>query len=226
MTREFPPSNRALAALHALFLAVFLAAGILLVREGTHAIRGRAYTLEYTEELSWAADADRGGSGGEPYAAEYRGREAVVFGIGFAALGALLLSWAAGLALGLLGRAGLRAPRYVPRLLGGLSLAAMAAAGIALFPPWQIRALPFHLVVAALVLAVALPIPARWRKAAFPAATGLVIASGLIGFPAFPIFAGLLAFLMAGANALVLWPGLVPRLERNHRKGQARSSAP
>ena len=226
MTREFPPSNRALAALHGLFLAVFLAAGILLVREGTHAIRSRAYTLEYTEELSWAADADRGGSGGEQYAAEYRGREAAVFGIGFAALGALLLSWAAGLALGLLGRAGLRAPRYVPRLLGGLSLAAMAAAGIALFPPWQIRALPFHLVVAALVLAVALPIPARWRKAAFPAATGLVVVSGLTGFPAFPIFAGLLAFLMAGANVLVLWPGLVQRLERNHRQGQARPPVP
>lgn len=225
MTREFSPSNRALVALHALFLAVFLAAGILLVREGAHAIRSRAYTLECTEELSWAANADRGG-GGEPCAAEYRGREAAVFGIGFAALGALLLSWSAGLALGLLGRAGVRAPRCVPRLLGGLSLAAMAAAGIALFPPWQIRALPFHLVVAALVLAVALPIPARWRKAAFPAATGLVIVSGLIGFPAFPIFAGLLAFLMAGANVLVLWPGLVPRLERNHRKGQARSAAP
>ena len=150
----------------------------------------------------------------------------MVFGIGFAALGVLSLSWAAGLGLSLLGRAGLRAPGAVPRLAGGVSLAAMAAAGVALFPPWQIRALPFHLVVAALALAVALPIPARWRKKAFPAVAGLVIVSGLGGFPAFPIFAGLFAFLMAGANVLVLWPGLVPRIEQNHRKGQARPSAP
>ena len=33
-----------------------------------------------------------------------------------------------------------------------------------------------------------------------------------------PIFAGLLAFLMAGANALVLWPGLAKRVEHGQRK--------
>lgn len=214
--------SRARVVFPCLFSAIFLWAGFGLVREGIRAIRDRAYSLEYTEGLSWADGAAQGGSGAEHHAAEYRGREAVAFGIGFAAAGVMLLAWAAGLAAGLAARRFGRADRPMPRpaifLIGGVSLAALAVACIAWFPPWQLHALPFHGVVATFILAVALPLPAAMRKKVFPAMVGLVILAGMTGLPAFPVFAGIVVFLVAGTHLLVLWPGLAARLDPDRRK--------
>lgn len=197
-------------AVRILLLAAFLLGGLGLAREGLRSIRDQAYVLRYTEELSWASDGDRGSSGVESNVAEFSGREAVIFGVGFSALGGMLLLWAAGLALGLAGQAGLRAPRGAYRGIAGISLAALAAASLALFPAWQLRTLPFYAVLAAFTLALALPVPASVRKKVFPGAVGAVILAGLVGFPAFPIFAGIFVFLAAGTHLLVIWPHLVP----------------
>lgn len=197
-------------AVRILLLAIFLLGGLGLAREGLRSIRDQAYVLRYTEESSWASEGDRGSSGVESNAAEFSGREAVVFGVGFSALGGMLLLWAAGLALGLAGQAGLRVPHAAYRGLAGFSLAALAAASLALFPVWQLRTLPFYGVVLAFTLALALPVPAHVRKKVFPGAVGAVILAGLVGIPAFPIFAGIVVFLAAGTHLLVIWPDLVP----------------
>ena len=218
------PSARTLVLFHCVFLAMFLVFGTGILRDGFRAIRDKTYTLNYAEKTSIGYDG-QGAAWTSDKAAEFRGIDAVVFGIGFAALGTLLFTWATGLALSLLGRAGLRAPMGVLLLVGFLSLAAMATACVALFPPWRIHTAPFYLVVAAFVLAVALPIPARWRKRVFPAMVGLVIVIGMTGFPAFPIFAGIFVFLAAGSNVLFLWPGLVPRITSSQRKGRTRHLA-
>ena len=197
-------------AIRILLLAIFLLGGLGLAREGLRAIRDQAYVLRYAEESSWASDGDRGSSGVESNAAEFRGRAAVVFGVGFSALGVMLLLWAAGLALGLAGQAGLRVPPAVYRSIAGLSLTTLATASLALFPAWQLRTLPFYAVLAAFTLALALPVPASVRKKVFPGAVGAVILAGLVGFPAFPIFAGIVVFLAVGTHLLVIWPHLVP----------------
>lgn len=216
-----PPSPRMLVAFQVIFLLMFLAFGTLLVHEGLQAIRDQAYTLRYTERMG----TDAGGGWASAGAAEYRGRGAILFGAGFAATGTMLLAWAAGLGLGLLGRAGLHAPRGAGRAVGTISLAALLAGCVALFPPWRLQALPLYLVVAAFALAVTLPIPARWRKKVFPAVVILVIAAGMTGFPSFPLFAGIFVFLAAGANLLVLFPGLVARVERSQRGARRRKPA-
>ena len=197
-------------AIRILFLAILLLGGLGLAREGLRAIRNQAYVLRYTEELSWAAGGGRESAGVESNAAEFGGREAVVFGVGFSALGGLLLLWAAGLALGFAGQAGLRVPPAVYRGLAGISLATLAAASLALFPVWRLRTLPFYVVLLAFTLALALPVPAHVRKKVFPGAVIAVILAGMAGFPAFPIFAGIVVFLVAGTHLLVIWPNLVP----------------
>ena len=106
-----------------------------------------------------------------------------------------------------------------------MALVALLMGCVALFPPWRLHTLPLYLVVAAFTLAVTLPIPSRWRKKVFPAAVILVIAVGMTGFPSFPLFAGIFVFLFTGANLLVLWPGLIARIERSqHGAHQSRKS--
>ena len=193
-----------------LFLAVFLLGGLGLVREGARAIRARAYVLSYTEELSWASELGRGAAGVEQNQAAFAGRDAVVFGVGFSATGIMFLIWAAGLAVSLLGRAGWRAPQAVVKGLAAFSLAALGLAGLALFPVWSVRFLPFYGALAVMTLALALPVPAPVRRKAFPAVVIAVIAAGALGLPAFPIFAGLIVFFIAGTHVILLWPGIVP----------------
>ena len=53
----------------------------------------------------------------------------------------------------------------------------------------------------------------------------LVIAAGMTGFPSFPLFADIFVFLAAGANLLVLFPGLVARVERSQRGARRRKPA-
>ncbi len=220
MSSKTKPGSRARIVFQGLFLAIFLLAGPALVREGFRAIQDREYTFEYTEELSWADGSGPSSGGVEQHSADYRGRDAVVFGFGFAALGTMLTAWAAGLAAGLLGGAGRPLPRTFILLIGGLSLASLAVACLALFPVWHPQMLPFYGVVATFVLAIVLPIPAHLRKKVFPGVVGLVILAGMIGFPAFPLFAGIVVFLLAGTHLLVLWPGLAARLDPDRRAGR------
>ena len=119
-----------------------------------------------------------------------------------------------------LGRAGLRAPQAAVRAVGAVALAALVVGCVALFPPWRLHTLPLYLVVAAFTLAVTLPIPADLRKKVFPAAVILVIVVCMTRFPAFPIFVGIFAFLIAGANLLVLSPGLAKRAERSRSRSR------
>lgn len=217
MSSKPKPGSRTRIVFQGLFLAIFLLAGPALVREGFRAIQDQAYSFEYAEELSWADGSGTGSDGVEQHVAGYRGSEAVVFGFGFAALGTMLTAWAAGLAAGLLGGAGRPLPRPFILLIGGLSLTALAVACLALFPIWHPQMLPFYGVVAAFVLAIVLPIPAHLRKKVFPGVVGLVILAGMVGIPAFPLFAGIVVFLLAGTHLLVLWPGLAIRLDPDRR---------
>lgn len=210
MSAKSKPAPQAPVLLLGLFFAIFLLGGFGLAREGARAIRDRAYVLPYTEELSWASERGRGSGGVENNQAEFAGRDAVVFGIGFAATGAVFLIWAAGLVVSLLGRAGWRAPQTVVKSLAALSLATLGLASLALFPVWHIRFLPFYGALAVMALALALPVPARIRRKAFPAVVIAVIAAGALGLPAFPIFAGLIVFFIAGTHVLLLWPRFVP----------------
>lgn len=203
--------------LQVIFLLMFLVFGTALAHAGLRAIRDRACNLEYAEHTGWIGPGGQGGSATEN-ALEFRGRDAVLFGAGFLAAGTLLFAWAGGLGLGLAARAaGRSVPRFLVRAVGAVSLAALLAACLALFPPWRLRTLPLYFVVAAFALAVTLPLPARWRKAALPALVFLVIAAGLAGFPAFPLFAGFFVFLFAATHVLVLWPNLAPRIEKYQR---------
>jgi hypothetical protein len=205
----------------AVFFLVCLALGVGLVHEGAASVRDRAYTLEYTESSSWATESAFGVNARDNVL-QYRDGEAVVFGVGLGAAGVMLISWAAGLAISLAGHAGAAAPAGLMRTLGAFSLAGLIASCVTLFPIWRRHTIPLYLVVLAFTLAVTLPIPAAARKKVFPAMVGLVILVGMTGFPAFPIFAGIFVFVIAGTNLLVLWPGLKARVERSQRGSGAR----
>lgn len=219
MTAQPQTSRRMQLFFQVVFLVVCLFAGIGLVHEGLAAVRDRAYTLTYTESSSWATEsAFHGHASGNQVG--YRGGEAVQFGIGFLAVGAMMLAWAVGLGLSLLGHIGVTPSGLLIRALGGASLAGLLVGCLALFPPWRRHTMPLYFVVIVFTLAVTLPISDRLRKKVFPAAVGLVILVGMTGFPAFPIFAGIFVFIMAGTNLLVLWPGLKDRIERSGSHGR------
>ena len=195
------------------FLVMFVIFGAGLVREGVRAVDTQRYDFSYTERTSWAAE---GLSGGDVsgHTLQYRGRAATMFGIGFGALGIMLLSWAAGLVLSLAERLGMIAPAAAVRILAFMSLAGLVVGCVALFPPWRRHTMTLYLVVAALVGTVTLPLPARYRRQALPAVVGAMLLGGLIGFPAFPIFAGFFVALAVGTNLLVLSPRLRAWAER------------
>ena len=213
MAPEPQQSAGMLVFFHVVFLAVCLLSGVALVHEGHAALRDGIYTLKYTESSSWATESAFS-SNARDGVVEYRGGEATQFGVGFCAFGIMLLAWAAGLASSLLGRIGVNVPDAAVRVVAFVALAALLVGCVALFPPWRRHTMPLYFVVAAFTLAVTLPIPDRARKTVFPAVVGLVILVGMTGFPAFPIFAGIFVFLIAGANLLVLSPGLRERIER------------
>jgi hypothetical protein len=195
------------------FLVMLLGFGAGILRDGVRAARTRQYDLTYTERTSWAVSGLAGGDvSGDTL--QYRGGAATVFGVGFAALGIMLLSWAAGLALSLIERAGIRTPAITVRLLAMVSLAGLAVGCVALFPPWRRHTMTLYLVVTALVLVVTLPIPFKIRKQALPALVVVMIAAGFVGFPAFPIFAGFFVALAAGTNLLILSPRMRAWAER------------
>ena len=207
-------SARILTFMRCVFIVMLLVFGLTIVYDGVRAIRNQAYTFRYTERTQ----AVLGGVilnndvvNGE---LEFRGRAAVVFGTGFSAVGIMLLLWAAGIVVTLLGRVGVNVPMTIVRLLGGASLLALLIGCLALMPPWRLHMLPLYLVVTAFVLAVALPVPDTWRKKVFPAAVICIFLVSYINFPAFPVFAGIFVALILGANVLILWPGLGKRLGR------------
>lgn len=215
------PTPQAPALFLVLFLGMFLAGGLGLLREGHRAVHGQAYTLTYNEELSWASPLGQGSDGRESNQVEFSGRNALIFGTGLYALGAMFLFWATGLAISLLGRLRRPVPGLVHKGLTACSLFALTVASLTLFPAWRIHTLPFYLVLAAFTLVLVLPVPAPVRKKVFPAVVIAVIVAGMAGLPAFPIFAGLIVFLVAGTHVLILWPGLVPpALRRNHGAGR------
>ena len=212
MPAEPQPSARMLVAMQCIFLVMLLTFGLVVAHEGLQAIRKQTYSFRYTERTQWVLGPLGGGYEMRNGVLEYRGRAATGFGLGFMAVGSMLLAWAAGLGLSLLARAGLKTPVAFVRGLGVVSLVGLLAGCIALFPPWRLHMLPLYLVVAAFALAVTLPIPAETRKKVFPAAVILVVTAGFIGFPAFPLFAGIFVALVLGTNLLVIWPSLGRRL--------------
>jgi len=226
-TADKQNSARVLAVMQGVFFVMLLIFGVSIVHEGVRAIRNKAYTFRYTER----AQAVLGGVvlnndvvNGE---LEFRGRAAVVFGTGFSAVGAMLLVWAAGLVVHLLGRLGLKVPMAVIRLLGVLSLLTLLVGCVALMPPWRLHMLPLYLVVTAFILAVALPVPDEWRKKVFPAAVICIFLVSYINFPAFPVFAGIFVALAIGVNLMVIWPGLGKNLGRKPTQaGRAAVTSP
>ena len=167
--------------------------------------------------MSWASSLGQGTDGRESSQAEFSGRSARILGTGLYALGTMFLLWATGLATSLLGRLGLHVPGLFHKGLTACSLVALTVASLALFPVWHMHTLPFYLVLAAFTLVLVLPVSAPVRKKVFPAVVIAVIAAGAVGFPAFPIFAGLVVFLAAGTHVLILWPSLVPASLRHAR---------
>ena len=205
-------SAKILTLMQCVFIVMLLVFGLSIVHDGVRAIRDEAYTFRYTERTQWALGGvvlDHEVVNG---ALEFRGRAAVVFGTGFSAVGTMLLVWATGIVVNMLGRVGVKVPRAVVQLLGIVSLLALLVGCIALLPPWRLHMLPLYLVVTAFILAVALPVPDAWRKKVFPAAVIGIFLVSYINFPAFPVFAGIFVALIFGANVLILWPGLGQRL--------------
>jgi len=207
-------SAKILTFMQCVFIVMLLVFSLSIVHDGVGAIRNKVYTFHYTERTQWALGGvvlDHEVVNG---ALEFRGRAAVVFGIGFSAVGTMLLIWVAGIVVTMLGRFGVNVPMAVVRLLGMASLLALLVGCIALMPPWRLHMLPLYLVVTAFILAVALPVPDAWRKKVFPAAVIGIFLVSYINFPAFPVFAGIFVALIFGANVLILWPGLGQRLGR------------
>lgn len=211
-------ATRSATLFHVVFLIMFLIFGLGIVRDGYRSIHNRDYNLKYTETLSVASGSGGGIAWVEEKSADYHGKSAVVFGVGFMSLGAMLLVWATGLAVGLVEKAGVAIPRPVYRTIAALSLATLTLASLTLFQPWRLHTFPFYLVLVAFTLAVTLPIKAELRKKVFPAAVGLVVLVGMTNFPAFPIFAGIFVFMAGGTNILTLWPSLGERLVPQYRK--------
>ena len=213
-TADKQNSARVLALMQGVFLVMLLIFGVSILHEGVRAIRDKVYTFRYTERTQAVLGGVVLDNEVVNGAIEYRGRAAVVFGTGFSAVGAMLLTWAAGIVVGLLGRLGVKVPMAAVRLLGVLSLLTLLTGCVALLPPWRLHMLPLYLVVAAFVLAVALPVPDVWRKKVFPAAVICIFLVSFINFPAFPVFAGIFVALALGINLMVIWPGLGKYLGR------------
>ena len=195
------------------FLALCLLVGVTMLYQGRRAIRDRAYDLNYTEGPgSTSTTSVNSGNRSTPSTASYVGTEAVVFGTGLVAAGAMVLTWAVGLLFGMLGRVGVRMPQWVVRLLAVVSLLALLVACLGLFPPWRITTLPLYPVVAALTLAVVLPIPDQARKKVLPAVLLAFVLAGIFYLPSFPFFAGIFVFLIALTNFALVFPSLAARL--------------
>lgn len=211
------PSAGLLLFFHLIFMVMFLVFGAGIARDGYRAILHRAYTMDYTETTRIARSVWT-----EAKSAQYAGRDAVVFGIGFLATGLMLLTWASGLALKIVSRTRLTIPLAVYRGLGYLSLLTMVTGSLFLFPIWHFHTLPFYLVVGAFAAVLILPVPAKVRKQVFPVAILAVIFVGMTEFPSFPLFAGIFIALAAGANVLFLWPDLGTRLAPRYRRDKWR----
>lgn len=196
------------------FLLMFLVFGGGMVREGLKAVRTGAYDFTYSESTSWAASGLSGGSASGS-TLEYRDGAATMFGVGFTATGLMLLTWALGLALGLLGRVGLTMPDATWRVLAAVTLVTVTVACVTLFPPWRRHTMTLYFTIAAILAAVFLPMPDARRKQVLPGIVIAMIGASLIGFPAFPIFAGLFVTLIAGASLLLVSPRLFAWAQRN-----------
>jgi hypothetical protein len=214
-TADKQNSARVLAVMRCVFFIMLLVFGVSIVHEGVRAIRDKVYTFRYTERTQAVLGGVILNTDVVNGAIEYRGRAAVIFGTGFSAVGAMLLVWAAGIVVNMLGRFGVKVPMAVVRLLGVLSLLTLLAGCVALLPPWRLHMLPLYLVVTAFILAGALPVPDEWRKKVFPAAVICIFLVSYINFPAFPVFAGIFVALAIGINLMVIWPGLGKYLGRN-----------
>jgi len=221
-TADKQNSARVLTAMQCVFLVMLLIFGVSIVHEGVCAIRDKAYTFRYTERTQAVLGGVVLDNEVVNGAIEYRGRAATIFGSGFSAVGAMLLTWAAGIVVGLLGRFGVKVPMAVVRLLGVVSLLTLLVGCVALMPPWRMHMLPLYLVVTAFIVAVALPVPDAWRKKVFPAAVISIFLVSYINFPAFPVFAGIFVALAIGINLMVIWPSLGKYIGRKAaRAGQA-----
>lgn len=181
--------------------------------QGRRAIRDQAYDLSYSEGPgSSSATSANSGIRSTPSTASYVGTEAVLFGSGLVAAGVMLLAWSAGLLFGILGRIGVGMPQWLVRLLAIVSLLALLVASVGFFPPWRITTLPLYPVVAALTLAVVLPIPEQSRKKVLPVVLAAFVLAGYFFLPSFPFFAGIFVFLIATTNLAMVFPGLAARL--------------
>jgi len=205
--KEQQTSPKTLALFYVVFFVMLMGFGLALMYQGRKAIVERAYSLEYSESSSVGSH-----STGATYVSEYEGSDAVLFGTGFVGMGFMLVVWAVGLLIGAVGRLGLKTPDILTRLLAVLSFVGLIVGCVGLFPPWRRRTMLMYYVVLALILAVTLPIPDEWRKKVFPGVIIAVILAGLVGFPPFPLFAGIFVALIFGANVLVLFPGLAKRM--------------
>ena len=213
MKKETTSSPKQLLVFQFVFLALCLLVGVTMLYQGRRAIRERAYDLNYTEGPgSSSTTSVNSGNRSTPSTASYVGTEAVVFGSGLVAAGAMLLMWSVGLLFGMLGRVGLGVPQWLVRLLAVVSLLALLVACLGLFPPWRITTLPLYPVVAAFVLAVALPIPDAARKKVLPVVLAAFVLAGIFFLPSFPFFAGIFVFIIAIANFAMVFPSLAARL--------------
>ena len=213
MKKETTSSPKQLLVFQFVFLALCLLVGVTMLYQGRRAIRDRAYELNYREGPgSYSTTSVGSGIRSTPSTASYEGTAAVVFGSGLVAAGAMVLTWAVGLLFGVLGRVGLGVPQWLVRLLAVVSLLALLVACLGLFPPWHITTLPLYPVVAALSLAVSLPIPDAARKKVLPGVLIAFVLAGIFYLPSFPFFAGIFVFLIVIANFAMVFPSLAARL--------------
>ena len=213
---------RQLAAFQVVFLVMFLVFGVGMVRDGREAIRNQVYNLKFSQGTSSSRTQTPGrGIHMHDSAVEYTGRDATVIGVGLEATGGLLLAWAIGLALSLVGHMGIPMPLFITRAVAAVAMSGLTVGCIGLFPPWHLHTFPLYLVVTVLALTVTLPIPDPIRKKVIP---GILVVFMIVGtsavpwMPAVPLFAGIIVFLIGIGNVAFLCPGLIDQLLKSDSK--------
>ncbi len=164
-------------------------------------------------EMNWKASGLGGTSSGVLI---FDGAAAVRHGIGLTAFGAMLVTWAVGVVIGLARQHSLGLIMNLLIGLTWLSAACLTTASICLFPPWRIPGITFWMVVALVLgFAFALPYAIRksWRGGFFIGLIGATMACGSINPGAGAGMAiGVLVSLLILVHTILLFPKLEKKL--------------
>lgn len=147
---------------------ILLAQGCILGWAGWQAVVTGGY------EMTWKSRSTFGGSTGVRV---YTGADAVRAGAGIGSFGVMLFTWGSGLVAGFFNGRPDGLLRKLKLLLGWVSLVALSAGCVCVYPPWSSAGLSFHAVI---LVTLGIWIGSRAENPAFPGVAKVVF-PGLIG---------------------------------------------